>query len=75
MKVGDLVKLRKSHPAVRRWRRQFQRHSAPFIGGWAEAGAPLLLLHRTEARRWEVLGPDGQFGSFDEFLLTGRGMK
>ena len=77
MKISDLVRLRKSHPAAKRWRREFQKRGAPFIGRWAEEGTPLLLLRRADYDndRWEVLGPGGQLGSFDEFLFTTRGMK
>ena len=73
MKPGDMVRLRKSHPAVKTWRRQPHL----FIGRWAEAGAPLLILRRSDRddARWEVLGPDGQLASFDYWLLTARGMK
>ncbi len=72
MKPGDVVRLRKSHPAVKRWRRQ--HHLA--IGRWAEAGAPLLLLEKCDYSdtRWEVLGPAGELASFDDFLMTTRGM-
>jgi len=77
LKVGDLVRLRKSHPAVKRWRRTFQRYGTLAIGKWAEEGAPLLLLEECDYSdtRWEVLGPDGDFASFDDFLLTTRGMR
>ena len=75
MKVGDLVRLRKSHPAVKRWRRSFVRHGTLTIGKWAEEGAALLLLNQRTNRRWQVLGPAGQLASFDEFLFTTRGMK
>jgi len=73
VKTGDLVRLRKSHPAVKTWRRQPHL----FIGRWAEAGAPLLILRRSrrDDNRWEVLGPGGRFASFDYWLLTTRGMK
>jgi hypothetical protein len=73
VKVGDLVRLRKSHPAVKRWRRQ--RHLT--IGQWAEAGTMLLLLEKCDYSdtRWEVLGPGGELASFDDFLFTTRGMK
>ena len=73
MKAGDLVRLRKSHPAVKTW--MLQPHL--FVGRWAEAGAPLLILRRSDYddERWEVLGPDGQLASFDYWLLTARGMK
>ena len=71
MKQGDLVRLRKSHPAVKRWMRR------PFlsIGQWAKTGAPLLLLEECDYSdtRWEVLGPGGQRASFDNFLMTARG--
>jgi hypothetical protein len=73
MKTGDLVRLRKSHPAVKTWRHQPHL----FIGRWAEEGAPLLILRRSDYddERWEVLGPGGQLASFDYWLLTTRGMK
>ena len=73
MKPGDLVRLRKSHPAVRRWRRR----SSLAIAQWAEAGSPLLLLEKCDYSdtRWEVLGPGGELASFDDFLFTTRGMK
>jgi len=76
MKSGDLVRLRKSHPSVRRWRRNAQRYSLK-IGQWAETGSPLLLIRKCgyDNERWEVLGPDGQLASFDYYLLTTRGMK
>jgi len=74
MKPGDFVRLRKSHPAVKRWR----RIPGLAIGRWAEAGSPLLLLYRHNASncitRWEVLGPGGQRASFDGFLFTTRGV-
>jgi len=72
MKPGDFVRLRKSHPSVKRWRRQ--RYLA--IGRWAEAESPLLLLfkHDYSDTRWEVLGPEGQLASFDDFLFTTRGV-
>jgi len=72
MKPGDFVRLRKSHPAVKRWRKR--RGLA--IGRWAEAGSPLLLLYRPDYSdtRWEVLGPGGQRASFDDFLFTTRGV-
>ena len=72
MNPGDLVRLRKSHPAVKRWMRR------PFlsIGQWAKTGAPLLLLEECDYSpgRWEVLGPDGELASFDGYLFTVRGM-
>jgi len=75
MKIGDLVRIRKSHPAVMRWRHTARRRPLK-IGQWAEDGTPLLLLRRADYDddRWEVLGPGGQLASFDEFLLTTRGM-
>ena len=73
MKPGDLVRLRKSHSAVKRWR----QYDHLRIGRWAEAGTPLLLLAECDYSdgRWEVLAPDGQLASFDDFLLTTRGMR
>jgi hypothetical protein len=73
MKPGDLVRLRKSHPAVKGWRRQ--KYLA--IGQWAEAGSALFLLfkHDYSDTRWEVLGPGGELASFDDFLFTTRGLK
>ena len=77
MKVGDLVRLRKTHPAVQRWRKEFRRRGGPFIGKWAEEGVPLLLLEQPDYSdtRWEVLGPGGELASFDDYLLTTRGMR
>ena len=77
MKPGDLVRLRKSHPAVKRWRHQNRlRQSGLAIGQWAEEGAPLLLLEECDYSdtRWEVLGPGGALASFDDYLFTTRGM-
>jgi len=73
MKPGDLVRLRKSHPTVQRWRKQ--RWLA--IGQWAEAGAPLLFIGECDysVGRCKVLGPDGSLASFDDYLLTTRGLK
>ena len=73
MKPGDLVRLRKSNPYVKKWRRQ--SHLA--IGRWAEAGSPLLLLYKHDYSdtRWEVLGPGGELASFDDFLFTTQGLK
>jgi len=73
MKTGDLVRLRKNHPSVKRWRRQPHL----LIGRWAEAGAALLLIEKCDYSdtRWEVLGPDGEYASFDDYLMTTRGMK
>ncbi len=73
MKPGDLVRLRKSHPSVRRWRKQ----KWLAIGRWAEAGAPLLLIGECDysVGRMKVLGPDGSLASFDDYLLTTRGLK
>ena len=73
MKPGDLARLRKSHPAVKKWRSQPHL----FVGRWAEAGASLLILRRSDYddERWEVIGPNGQLASFDHWLLTTRGMK
>ena len=77
MKVGDLVRIRKSHPAVQRWRKRYRRNGSPFIGKWAEEGVPLLLLEQPDYSdtRWEVLGPGGELASFDDYLLTTRGMR
>ena len=77
MKAGDMVRLRKSYPAVKRWRREFKRRGSPLIGRWAEEGALLLLLAESDYSdgRWEVLGPGGQLASFDGFLMTRRGVK
>jgi hypothetical protein len=76
MKPGDLVRLRKSHPAVQRWRKRYRKRGHPFIGKWAEEGAALLLLEQPDYSdtRWEVLGPSGERASFDDFLFTTRGM-
>jgi hypothetical protein len=71
VKPGDFVRLRKSHPAVKNWRRGHLT-----IGQWAEADSPLLLLfkHDYSDTRWEVLGPGGQLASFDDYLFTTRGV-
>jgi hypothetical protein len=76
MKVGDLVRLRKSHPTVKIWRRHARRYGSPAIGRWAEEGTPLLLLEKRDYSdtRWEVLGPGGELASFDDYLMTTRGM-
>ena len=73
MKPGDLVRLRKSNPHVKSWRRQPHL----MIGQWAEAGSLLLLLfkHDYSDTRWEVLGPGGELASFGDFLFTTRGLK
>ena len=77
MKLGDLVRLRKSHPAVKQWRKR----KWLAIGQWAEAGSPLLLLGKctfgdiVSDTRWDVLGPGGELASFDDYLFTTRGMK
>jgi hypothetical protein len=75
MKPGDLVRLRKSHPAVQRWRKTFRRFGTLTIGKWAEEGAPMLLLEECDYSdtRWEVLGPGGELASFDYFLFTAPG--
>jgi len=77
MKPGDLVRLRKSHPSAKRWRKQAKRYGSPAIGLWAEAGSPLLLLYKHDYSdtRWEVLGPGGELASFDDYLFTTRGLK
>ena len=77
MKPGDLVRIRKSHPAVQRWRKRYRSHGTPFIGKWAEEGASLLLLEQPDYSdtRWEALGPGGELASFDDYLLTTRGMR
>ncbi|HIE83846.1 MAG TPA: hypothetical protein EYQ00_08390 [Dehalococcoidia bacterium] len=82
MKVGDVVRLRKSHPAVKRWRQQNQLRrqlngSGLFIGQWAEDGELLLLLEKCgySDGRWDVLGPGGQLASFDDYLFTTWGVK
>ena len=77
MKVGDMVRIRKTHPAVQRWRKRYRSHGTPFIGKWAEEGATLLLLEQPDYSdtRWEVLGPGGELASFDDYLLTTRGMR
>ena len=71
MKPGDLVRLRKSHPAVKRW------GGYTTIKKWANAGSALLLVEKCDYSntRWEVIGPDGETASFDDFLFTTRGMK
>ena len=77
MKPGDLVRIRKSHPAVQRWRKRYRSHGSPFIGKWAEDGASLLLLEQPDYSdtRWEVLGPGGEFASFDDHLLIRSGAR
>ena len=77
MKVGDLVRIRKSHPAVQRWRKGYRTYGSPFIGKWAEEGAPLLIVSECDysSGRWEVIGPDGQAGSFDDYLLIRSGAR
>jgi len=77
MKPGDLVRLRKTHPAVKMWRKGFRKYGHPFIGKWAEEGVPLLLLEQPDYSdtRWEVLGPGGELASFDDYLFTTRGLK
>ena len=76
MKAGDLVRIRKSHPAVKRWRKRYRSHGTPFIGKWAEEGASLLVLEECDyaVDRWKVLGPGEQVASFDDYLLTTRGL-
>ena len=76
MKAGDLVRIRKSHPAVQRWRKHAQRYGSPAIGLWAEEGAALLSLGECDygVGRVKVLGPGGELASFDDYLLTTRGM-
>ena len=76
MQPGDLVRLRKSHPSVKGWRRTNQRHPLK-IGQWAEDGAVLILLRKAHYSdtRWEVIGPRGELASFDYYLLTTRGLK
>jgi hypothetical protein len=71
VKVGDLVRLRKSHPAVKRW----AGHTV--IKKWANTGALLLLIEKCDYSdtRWEILGPGGELASFDDFLFTTRGTK
>lgn len=77
MKSGSLVRLRKSHPAVKRWRNQYKRCGYPKIGQWAEEGAILLDLGECDygVGRRQVLGPGGEPASFDDYLLTTRGIK
>jgi hypothetical protein len=69
MKPGDLVRLRKSHPAVKRWA------SYTTIKKWANEGATLLLIEKCDYSdtRWEVIGPDGETASFDNFLFKTQG--
>jgi len=76
VKVGDMARLRKSNPAVKRWRRNYRKFGSPHIGRWAEEGELLLLLGECDysSGRWEVLGPGGQLASFDDYLMTTRGM-
>ena len=77
MKVGDLVRLRKSHPAVQRWRKSYRRLGHPFIGKWAEESASLLVLEECNysVGRWQVLGPGGALASFDDYLLIRYGAR
>jgi hypothetical protein len=69
MKPGDLVRLRKSHPAVKRW------GGYTTIKKWANAGVALLLVEKCSYSdtRWEVIGPDGETASFDDFLFKTPG--
>lgn len=71
MKPGDLVRLRKSHPAVKKW------GGYTTIKKWANAGAALLLVEKCDYSdtntRWEVIGPDAQRASFDEGLFKTQG--
>jgi len=81
MKIGDLVRLRKSHRLAKRngWFRQ-----------WAEAGTLFLLLgrpvfiHHTGPRkgevtifntRWDLMAPDGELVNFEEEMITTWGIK
>ena len=70
MKSGELARLRKTSPWVRAWR------DSLMIKQWANSGAPLLLVEKCthSDTRWEVLGPGGEPASFDDFLMTTRGM-
>jgi len=72
MKAGDLVRIRKSHKAVQRWRNGYRRRGHPFIGKWAEEGSHLFVLKKCDkSGRLRVLGPEAQLASFDEDLLIG----
>ncbi len=75
MKPGDIVRIRKSHPAVQRWRKRYRRSGSPFIGKWAEEGACLLHIGECDygVGRVKVLGPRGETASFDDYLLTTKG--
>jgi hypothetical protein len=77
MKAGDMVRLRKSHPAVQRWRKRYRRNGHPAIGKWAEEGESLLHLGECDygVGRVRVLGPDGELASFDDYLLIARRVK
>jgi len=77
VKAGDLVRLRKSHPAVQRWRKSYRRLGHPFIGKWADAAVPLLVLEECDHSidRWRVIGPGGALASFDGFLLIRYGAR
>ena len=77
IKVGDIVRIKKSHSAVRGWSPSFT------IRKWADNCTPLLVIRewsRYEATngycavRWEVMGPKGDLGNFDDDLLTMRGV-
>ncbi len=77
IKAGDIVRLKKSHPAVRRW------NSSYTIKKWADNRTPLLVIREWSvyqgtngycAVRWEVMGPKGDLGNFDDDLLTTRGV-
>jgi len=78
VKAGDMVRIRKSHPAVQRWRKRYRTYGSPFIGKWAEEGASLLILEECGlfgGLAWWVLGPGGQFASFDDYLLIRSGAR
>ena len=77
MKAGDMVRIRKSHPAVQRWRKRYRTYGTPFIGKWAEEGTSLLILEECDyaVDRWQVLGPGGELASFDDYLLIRSGAR
>jgi len=73
LKAGDLARLKKAHfPDLKRNSRRDAKERK-----WAQTGAPLLLLEKSgwPDARWEVLTPSGELASFDDHLLTTRGMK
>jgi hypothetical protein len=73
MRPGDLVRIRKSHPHVKDWRRNYRKYGAPFIGKWAEEGESLLVLkelwsHQRLSPKLLVFG-SGEIASLHDYLL------